>query len=63
VPFEEVNFTTDENANLNATLFGNEGDIVVLLLHMGKAKDSNNTQKDWQSLASFSWMPPSSSPP
>lgn len=51
VPFEEVNFTTDENDNLSATLFGGEGDIVVLYLHMGKAKASNNTQKDWHSFA------------
>ena len=53
VPFEEVNFTTDENDNLSATLFDGEGDIVVLYLHMGKAKASDNTQKDWHSFARF----------
>jgi pimeloyl-ACP methyl ester carboxylesterase len=53
VPSEEVNFITEDNVNLGATHFGSDGDLAVLLLHMGKAKASNNTQKDWHSFARF----------
>ncbi len=47
---ETVRFTTSDGVDLSGTIFG-EGDIVVLLLHMGKGKASNNTQKDWHSFA------------
>lgn len=47
VPFEEVTFTTEDEINIAGTLFG-EGEIVVLLLHMGKA---GATQKSWHPFA------------
>ncbi len=53
IPSEKVSFVTEDDVQLGATLFGTQDDLVVLLLHMGKAKGSNNTQKDWHSFARF----------
>lgn len=50
VPFEEVNFTTEDGISIAATLFGN-GQPAILLLHMGKAKATGNDQQDWHPFA------------
>ncbi len=55
VPFEEVNFTTDDNVNLSATLFDVKGDVAVLYLHMGNTGNVQTyyNNKDWHSTARF----------
>ncbi|MFN2212769.1 MAG: alpha/beta hydrolase [Anaerolineales bacterium] len=50
VPFEEVNFTTEDGISIAATLFGN-GQPAILLLHMGKGKATGNDQQDWHPFA------------
>lgn len=50
VPFEKVTFTTEDGVNIAATLFG-DGDLAVLLLHMGKGPATGNDQKDWHPFA------------
>jgi pimeloyl-ACP methyl ester carboxylesterase len=52
VPFEEVTFTTEDGVNIAATLFG-EGDLAVLLLHMGRGTASWNHQEDWHPFARY----------
>ncbi len=47
VPFEEVRFTAEDGVDLAATLFG-QGDVAVLLLHMGSG---GATQKSWHPFA------------
>lgn len=50
VPIEEVTFNTEDGVDIAATLFG-EGDLAVLLLHMGKGKATGNDQEDWHPFA------------
>jgi len=50
VPFEKVNFTTEDGVDIAATLFG-DGDLAVILLHMGKGKATGNDQEDWHPFA------------
>ena len=47
---EEVTFSTQDGIPIAATLFG-DGDLPVLLLHMGKGLATNNTQIDWHPVA------------
>jgi pimeloyl-ACP methyl ester carboxylesterase len=47
---EEVTFTTQDGVNIAATLFG-DGDLAIILLHMGKGKATGNDQEDWQPFA------------
>jgi len=47
---EEVTFSTQDGVNIAATLFG-DGDLAVILLHMGKGKATGNDQEDWHPLA------------
>lgn len=50
IPIEEVTFTTEDGVDIAATLFG-DGDMAVLLLHMGKGKATGNDQEDWHPFA------------
>lgn len=52
VPFEAVTFTTEDGVNIAATLFG-DGDLAVLLLHMGKGAATGNNQEDWHPFARY----------
>jgi pimeloyl-ACP methyl ester carboxylesterase len=52
VPFETVTFTTEDGVEIAATLFG-EGDLTVLLLHMGKGIATGNDQEDWHPFARY----------
>jgi pimeloyl-ACP methyl ester carboxylesterase len=47
VPFEEVTFTTEDGVEIAATIFG-EGDIALLMMHMGKG---HAAQKSWHPFA------------
>jgi pimeloyl-ACP methyl ester carboxylesterase len=47
---EEVTFSTQDGIPIAATFFG-DGDLPVLLLHMGKGLATNNTQVDWHPFA------------
>lgn len=50
VPAEAVTFTTEDGIQIAATLFG-DGDLAVLMLHMGKGVATGNDQQDWHPFA------------
>ena len=50
VPTEAVTFTTEDGVQIAATLFG-DGDLAVIMLHMGKGQATGNNQQDWHPLA------------
>ena len=50
IPIEKVTFTTEDGIQIAATLFG-DGDLPVLMLHMGKGPATGNDQLDWHPVA------------
>ena len=49
VPFEQISFVTEDNIEIVGTIFGiGQGDLVVLMLHMGLG---NCAQESWHPMA------------
>jgi pimeloyl-ACP methyl ester carboxylesterase len=50
ISMEEITFTTQDGIPIAATLFG-DGELPILMLHMGKGIATHNDQADWHPVA------------